>query len=135
MLCKQLLCDCATSFTEITCALGLCVSGKASPVLKFYWQSTEDSRDNHGVRHIKNKHRQGRHTERQTHTHKHTRRHTLPGAAGRPGSNHSAGQRLKAAAESGSLCCTICALGSPPRRALGGGTHKVSSAISPTSFM
>lgn len=46
--------------------------------MNFYWQSTEDSQDNHGVRHIKNKHRQGRHAERQnTLTNTHADTHCL----------------------------------------------------------
>lgn len=104
-----------------------CVSSNASPVLNFNWQSTEDRRDNHSVRHTKRQ-------NTQAYTYTHTQR--LPGAVGRPGSHHSAGQRhSRAAAESGSLCCTICAPGSPPRRARGSYTDKVSAAAnSPTTF-
>lgn len=84
-------------------------------VLSACLQSSEECGHEHSIRHIR-KHKQGDKAKDKTHS------NTPPGAPGRPGSSHGPGQKLGAAGESGSLCCTICA----PRSLRdwgGGGTH------------
>lgn len=71
-------------------------------VLSACVQSSEECGHKHSVRHIR-KHKQGDKATDKTHS------NTPPGAPGRPGSSHNPGQKLGAAGDSGSLCCTICA--------------------------
>lgn len=71
-----MVCYCAANFTEIKCALVLCVNGNVSPVLNIHWLPTEYWQDNHSVRQIKNKHRQGDTQKDITHTRTHAHRDT-----------------------------------------------------------
>lgn len=91
MLCKQQV--------SLSSNVRLCVNCIASPVLNFHWQSSWGLAalpycQTHKKK-IKTKPQTqtGKYTDyRQTHTNTHTNTHCL-GAAGRPGSHHSAGQK------------------------------------------
>lgn len=119
MLCKQQV--------SLRSNVHLCVNCIASPVLNFHWQPSEGWQDYHSVRHIKKKNTQkNNNIDRERHrettgTNTQTNTHCL-GAAGRPGSQHSAGQSQSCSRKWLPLLHHLC-MGSSPCKAGAGREH------------